>query len=155
MKITRNMKDEVYCVLFRVHQFRWGSGNVLFFCSYYPQASQLCCDTTPSKMKYSMHHSSQIFQLFFPDLSFVELIFFSPPHLYKCTWWWWSFSISEWIILDPYTIHQKTHKTCFTTWRHCLSCSQRSSTMWLETFQRVEFSTSQWRFTIARSWKSR
>ena len=33
MKVTRNMKSEVFCVLFRVHQFPWGSGNVLFFCA--------------------------------------------------------------------------------------------------------------------------
>ena len=40
------MKYEVYCVLFTVHQFPWRSGNVLFFCSYYPQASQVYCDIT-------------------------------------------------------------------------------------------------------------
>ena len=45
MKIKRNMKYEVYCVLFTAHQFLWGSGNVLFFCSSNPQASQAYCDT--------------------------------------------------------------------------------------------------------------
>ena len=34
-----------YCVLFTAHQFPWGSGNVLFFCSSNPQASQAYCDT--------------------------------------------------------------------------------------------------------------
>ena len=33
-----------YCVLFTAHQFPWGSGNVLFFCSSNPQASQAYCD---------------------------------------------------------------------------------------------------------------
>ena len=44
MKITRNMKNEVYCVFFTAHQFPWGSGNVLFFCISNPQASQVYCD---------------------------------------------------------------------------------------------------------------
>ena len=44
MKVRRTMKNEVCCALFTVHQFPWGSGNVLFFCSPYPQASQVCRD---------------------------------------------------------------------------------------------------------------
>ena len=53
MKVRRKLKNEVCCVLFTVHQFPWGSGNVLFFCSSYPHASQVCCDT---------HYSSRILQ---------------------------------------------------------------------------------------------
>ena len=45
MTVRRNMKFEVFCVLFTVHQFPWGSGNVLFFCSSYPQALHVSCDT--------------------------------------------------------------------------------------------------------------
>ena len=38
------MKYEVHGVLFTFHQFPWGSRNVLFFHSSYPQASQVYCD---------------------------------------------------------------------------------------------------------------
>ena len=59
MKISRNMKYKVHCVLFTVHQFPWGSGNALFFCSSYRQASQVCCDTTNHQEKWKCYDKKQ------------------------------------------------------------------------------------------------
>ena len=45
IKSRKNLKDEVYCLLFTVHQFPLWSGNVLSFCNSNQQASQVCYDT--------------------------------------------------------------------------------------------------------------